>query len=91
MCIAENEEVSPWQPYHVDLGFDQDESVVTLVTVTGPTDIIDSGSRSAEDTLSNLASMMFYPNAGSGAYLRGRQSAQVGHPPPLPSRGKGGV
>ena len=79
MCIAENEEVSPWQPYHVDLGFDNDESVVTLVTVTGPTDIIDSGSRSAEDTLSNLASMMFYPNAGSGGYLRGRQSAQVGH------------
>ena len=21
MCIAENEELSPWQPYHVDLGF----------------------------------------------------------------------
>ena len=34
MCIAENEEVSPWQPYHVDRGFKADESAVTGVTVT---------------------------------------------------------
>jgi hypothetical protein len=79
MCIAENEEVSPWQPYHMDRGFQRDESAVTVVTVTGPTTIIDSGSRSPEDTLDNIASMMFYRNAGAGGWLRGWQSAQVGH------------
>jgi hypothetical protein len=79
MCIAENEEVSPWQPYHMDQGFQRDESAVTVVTVTGPTTIIDSGSRSPEDTLDNIASMMFYRNAGAGGWLRGWQSAQVGH------------
>ncbi|MEC9309875.1 MAG: UGSC family (seleno)protein, partial [Chloroflexota bacterium] len=26
MCIAENEEISPWDPYHVDLGFKKEES-----------------------------------------------------------------
>ena len=38
MCLAENEEVSPWQPYHVDRGFKRDDSAVTVVVVTGPTD-----------------------------------------------------
>ena len=79
MCIAENDEVSPWQPYHMDLGFGRDESAVTVVSVTGPTDILDSGSRSHEDTLSNIASMMFYPNSGTGGWIRGWLSAQVGH------------
>jgi hypothetical protein len=79
MCIAENEELSPWPPYHMDRGFQRDESAVTVVSVTGPTDIIDSSSRTHEDTLNNIASMMFYPNAGAGGWIRGWQSAQVGH------------
>jgi hypothetical protein len=79
MCIAENEAASPWQPYHVDRGFKRHESAVTVVTVTGPTTIIDSGSKTPEDTLDNIASMMFYRNAGGGSWLRGWQSAQVGH------------
>ena len=79
MCIAENEELSPWQPYHVDKGFKREESAVTVVSVTGPTDIIDSGSKTHEDTLDNIASMMFYRNAGAGSWIRGWQSAQVGH------------
>jgi hypothetical protein len=79
MCIAENEELSPWPPYHVDRGFQREESAVTVVSVTGPTDIIDSGSKTPEDTLNNIASMMFYRNAGAGGWIRGWQSAQVGH------------
>lgn len=79
MCLAENEEVSPWQPYHMDRGFRREESTVTVVVVTGPTTIIDSGSRTPDDTLNNIASMMFYRHAGAGGWLRGWQSAQVGH------------
>ncbi|SUZ80358.1 uncharacterized protein METZ01_LOCUS33212 [marine metagenome] len=79
MCIAENEEASPWQPYHMDRGFKRNESAVTVVTVTGPTTIIDPRSKNHEDTLNNIASMMFYPHAGGGGWLRGWQSAQVGH------------
>ena len=79
MCIAENEELSPWQPYHVDLGFQAHESAVTVVTVTGPGDILDSGSRNHKDTLNNIASMISYSGAGAGDWIRGWQSAQVGH------------
>jgi len=79
MCLAENEDASPWPPYHVDQGFRRDDSAVTVVVVTGPTDIIDPASRTHQDTLHNIASMMFYRNAGAGAWLRGWQSAQVGH------------
>ena len=79
MCIAENEELSPWQPYHVDQGFQPHESAVTVVTVTGPGDILDSGSRSHTDTLNNIAQLMYYPGSGNGSWIRGWQSAQVGH------------
>jgi hypothetical protein len=30
MCIAENEEMSPWQPFHTDYGMNKDDSSVTL-------------------------------------------------------------
>jgi hypothetical protein len=81
MCLAENEAASPWPPYHVERGFKRQDSAVTVVVVTGPTTIIDSGSRTPEDTLHNIASMMFYRNAGAGGWIRGWQSAQVGHTP----------
>jgi hypothetical protein len=79
MCLAENEALSPWPPYHVDQGLKRDDSAVTVVVVTGPTTIIDSGSRTPEDTLHNIASMMFYRHAGAGNWIRGWPSAQVGH------------
>ncbi len=79
MCIAENEAASPWPPYHVDQGYRPEDSTVTVVTVTGPTTVIDAGSKTYEDTLHNIASMMFYRNAGAGGWIRGLQSAQVGH------------
>lgn len=31
-CLAENEEKSPWEPYHVGNGFKQEESTVTVFT-----------------------------------------------------------
>ena len=30
MCVAENEEASPWGPFHVQKGFKKDESVVSI-------------------------------------------------------------
>jgi len=38
-CIAENEEESPWEPFHVERGFRADESVVTAAGVTAPQNI----------------------------------------------------
>ena len=36
LCLAEAEEQSPFEPLHVSLGHDSDESVVTLLAVEGP-------------------------------------------------------
>lgn len=38
-CIAENEEASPWEPFHVERGFAADQSVVTACGVTAPQNI----------------------------------------------------
>jgi hypothetical protein len=38
-CIAENEELSPWEPFHVERGFAADQTVVTAAGVTAPQNI----------------------------------------------------
>ena len=49
MCFAEWEERNPWQPLHVERGFDASDSVVSVFTMTsGPTLIVDQESRSAD-------------------------------------------
>jgi hypothetical protein len=48
-CIAENEEVSPWEPLHVERGFQPGQSVVTLVGSDAPLSISDHRSRTPED------------------------------------------
>lgn len=39
MCLGENEEESPWAPYHVDRGFGAGESTVTVIPVQGNANI----------------------------------------------------
>ena len=39
MCIAENEEKSPWAPFHVDRGFKTDESTVSVFITDGEVDV----------------------------------------------------
>ena len=42
MCFAEWEERSCWAPFHVDRGFDANDSVVTTLAMSaGPTLILD--------------------------------------------------
>jgi hypothetical protein len=38
-CIAENEEESPWEPFHVERGFAAGQTVVTAAGVTAPQNI----------------------------------------------------
>src|SRR6516162_1153950 len=48
-CIAEDEEVSPWEPLHVERGFAAGQSVVTLIGSDAPLSISDHRSRTPED------------------------------------------
>jgi peroxiredoxin len=48
-CFAEDEETSPWEPLHVERGFDAAQSVVTLLAADAPLSISDHRSTSAAE------------------------------------------
>jgi hypothetical protein len=48
-CIAEEEETSPWEPLHVERGFQPGQSVVTVIGSDAPQSISDHRSRTPED------------------------------------------
>jgi hypothetical protein len=53
-CIGEYEEASPWEPLHVERGFDGGVSAVTLFAGEGPTMVNDHLSREATQLLASL-------------------------------------
>ena len=48
-CLAEDEETSPFEPLHVERGFDAGKSVVTLIGADAPLSVSDHRSRTPED------------------------------------------
>lgn len=70
MCFAEWEERNPWSPLHVDRGYEQDESVVTVFGMTsGPTLMVDQDSRSASQLGGSFGlclESVFHPKAHGG-------------------------
>jgi hypothetical protein len=53
-CIGENEEASPWEPLHVEHGFDPGESTVGVMAAEAPQIVADTRSRSAPDLLATI-------------------------------------
>jgi peroxiredoxin len=53
-CIAEDEEISAWEPLHVERGFARDRSVVTVIACDSPLSISDHRSTGAEELASIL-------------------------------------
>jgi hypothetical protein len=72
MCIAENEAESPWEPFHVERGYDSETSTVSLVSVTGTQNVLDLASRSAVGILRTFC---------SAAATVGHQNVQLGGGP----------
>jgi hypothetical protein len=66
-CIAENEAENPWQPLHVELGFDAETSTVTVCGCEGPHNIQDHYSNTGEGILKTVAGAM--GQAGSNNIL----------------------
>jgi hypothetical protein len=71
-CIAENEDASPWQPFHVDQGFSAAESTVSVFVTDGELDVQDQGNHTAEGLLKNLA----YGSTFGTMSLQGPKSGQ---------------
>ena len=57
-CIGENEEENPWEPYHVEQGFDPQASTVTVFVGEGPHNINDVEGTNAEHILTIAADTM---------------------------------
>ena len=54
-CIAENEEMSPWEPFHVDQGFQREESAISVFVTDGELDVQDQGNTTGEGLLKTIA------------------------------------
>ncbi|MBI2358574.1 MAG: hypothetical protein HYV04_06655 [Deltaproteobacteria bacterium] len=57
-CFAENEEASPWEPFHIEKGYSADTSTVTVIGASGSLNLIDQGSLDAEGLLKTFASAL---------------------------------
>jgi hypothetical protein len=70
MCMAENEEASPWEPLHVERGFAAETTTVALFNVNGSINFHDDHSEDAASLLQTMgrtmaiqgASNFFYPS-----------------------------
>ena len=54
-CIGENEDASPWEPLHVEHGFDRGDSTVAVLAAEAPQIVADTRSRNAPDLLATIA------------------------------------
>jgi len=83
--IAENEEESPWEPFHTERGFSADDSAITLFAGGSPQQISDFQSRSAEQLLWSIGRTMGgglwnyknYPLFGDTILVLSPEHAQV--------------
>lgn len=69
-CIAENEAENPWEPLHVERGFQADQSTVTVHAAGGILDLNDRSSQSAADLIQILGQSLRI-HAGNGHLIGG--------------------
>ena len=58
LCWAENESQNPWDPLHVECGFDPNTSTVTIFGAEAPHNVNDHVSRDAASVLTTIADTM---------------------------------
>lgn len=66
LCVAENEEQSPWEPFHVEKGYDKDANTVTIFATRDEIDVNDMGDFTPEDVGNSFAYFSAIPG---GEYL----------------------
>ena len=69
-CFGENEEESPFEPYHVRNGYRADESVVTVMSAEPNHNLNDHGSTTGEGLLTTFAGAIASPAANT-IYAKG--------------------
>jgi hypothetical protein len=84
VCLAEDQEGSPWEPLHVERGYEASQSVVTLVACDAPLSISDHRSRSPEELARVLGwaaaatwSPNWWPLGGTSVFVICPEHAQL--------------
>ncbi len=76
-CLGENQEASPFPPFHVRRGFEAGDSVVTCMAAEAPHNINDHASNTGEGLIATIAGTM--SQAGSNnVYLQGPSFVVLG-------------
>ncbi|HYW54337.1 MAG TPA: hypothetical protein VFF00_03735 [Candidatus Elarobacter sp.] len=57
-CIAENEELSPWAPYHVEHGYAPGDSTVFVIAAEPPHSVVNHVANDAQGVLDSIVSAM---------------------------------
>ena len=57
-CIAENEELSPWAPYHVEHGMAPEDSAVFVIAAEPPHSVVNHVANDAQGVLDSMVSAM---------------------------------
>lgn len=71
-CIAEHQDANPWHPLHVDRGFDETDSVVTVVNAEAPQSMTENVQTDPNEIMRTFATNM--------ATLGGNNVHSQGHP-----------
>ena len=75
LCLGENEDASPWEPFHVERGFERDASVVTMFTSYALTEVEDGTGTTPEEVLNTACSTARNQGVKSvGYWLLGRRT-----------------
>lgn len=77
-CIAENEELSPWEPLHVERGFQGAVSTVTVCGVESPHNINDHCSDDGDGLLATFAGTIATQGNNNVIYQRGEPLLIIG-------------
>lgn len=75
-CFAENEAESPWEPLHVERGFDAETSTVTAFGGAAPANIIEK-SKTAAEMLRTIARAMAAPGSNN-MFMSGEAMVVIG-------------
>jgi len=77
-CIAENEELSPWEPLHVERGFDRSSNTVTVCGVEGPHNMNDHSGDDGENILTTFAGTIATQGNNNMLYQKGEPLVVIG-------------
>ncbi len=66
MCVAENEDQNPWQPLHVERGYQREQSTLTVFNVRSYMEVDDLASYTAEGVLTSFSATLAHPG---GEYM----------------------